>query len=224
MTKAFFKSIPGHLKKTVDAICTDMYEGYIQAAREIFKKKTIIVIDRFHVAKLYRGDLDKFRQKILCQLKYALSASAYDKLKGVTAILRRNNECFSQEEKSIVNELFSYSPELMEAYGLAIKLTHIFNSHVTKKEALIKFQEWMEMVRKSELPCFNKFVKTFRKYKEEIANYFIDRNTSGFVEGLNNKIKVLKRRCYGIFNVKRLFQRLHLDISGYDFLIGKSTC
>ena len=80
------------------------------------------------------------------------------------------------------------------------------------------------LVRKSKLTCFNKFIKTLRHWKNEIANYFIDRNTSAFVEGLNNKIKVLKRRCYGIFNVKRLFQRLHLDISGYAFLLGKSTC
>jgi transposase len=49
----------------------------------------------------------------------------------------------------------------------------------------------------------------------EIANYFINRQTSGFVEGLNNKITVIKRRCYGILNVKHLFQRIHLDLSGY---------
>ena len=44
----------------------------------------------------------------------------------------------------------------------------------------------------------------------------IERQTSGFVEGLNNKIKVMKRRCYGIYNLKHMFQRLHLDISGYQ--------
>jgi transposase len=47
------------------------------------------------------------------------------------------------------------------------------------------------------------------------SNYFLDRQTSGFVEGLNNKIKVLKRRCYGLLNPARLFQRLHLDLAGY---------
>jgi hypothetical protein len=35
------------------------------------------------------------------------------------------------------------------------------------------------------------------------------------VEGLNNKVKVLKRRCYGIFNLKHLFQRIFLDLNGY---------
>jgi transposase len=49
----------------------------------------------------------------------------------------------------------------------------------------------------------------------EIVNYFISRQTSGFVKGMNNKIKVIKRRCYGILNVKHLFQRIHLDLNGY---------
>ena len=56
---------------------------------------------------------------------------------------------------------------------------------------------------------------------DEITNYFLDRQTSGFVEGLNNKIKVIKRRCYGILNVKHLFQRIYLDLSGYTLFAGK---
>jgi len=42
------------------------------------------------------------------------------------------------------------------------------------------------------------------------SNYFLDRLTSGFVEGLNNKIKVIKRRCYGLKNIGHLFQHLYL--------------
>ena len=51
---------------------------------------------------------------------------------------------------------------------------------------------------------------------EEITNYFIERQSSGFVEGLNNKIKVIKRRCYGILNRNHLFQRLFIDLRGYE--------
>ena len=50
---------------------------------------------------------------------------------------------------------------------------------------------------------------------DDITNYFLDRQTSGFVEGLNNKIKIIKRRGYGILNVKHLFQRILLDLAGY---------
>jgi len=58
-------------------------------------------------------------------------------------------------------------------------------------------------------------VKTMKKFQHEIANYFVDKRSSGFVEGLNSKIEVIKRRCYGILNKDHLFQRVYLDISGY---------
>jgi transposase len=51
--------------------------------------------------------------------------------------------------------------------------------------------------------------------KDDISNDFLGRNNSGFVEGLNNKIKVIKRRCYGLLNRAHLFQRLYLDLFGY---------
>ena len=213
--KRFLKSVPTKLKKTVIAVCVDMYKGYVNAAKEVFKKAAIIV-DRYHVVKLYRAALDKFRQKILAELKRNLSESEYEAIKNVTNILRRGKEYLSKEDKEKVEAIFSHSFSLSEAYRLALALTHIFNTHMTVEEALEKFADWIADVRKTKLTCFNKFIKTLNKFKQEIANYFIERQTSGFVEGLNNKIKVLKRRCYGIFNLKHLFQRLHLDISGYQ--------
>jgi transposase len=49
---------------------------------------------------------------------------------------------------------------------------------------------------------------------DEITNYVQGRQTSGFVEGFNNRVQGLKRRCYGIFDVGRLLQRLTLDLHG----------
>ncbi len=183
-------------------------------SKEVFKQAAIIV-DRYHVAKLYRSSLDKFRQGVLSELKRNLSASEYEAIKNVTHILRRGKEHLSKEDKEKVEAIFSRSFLLSESYRLALALTHIFNTHMTPEEALDKFTHWISEVRKTKLKCFNTFILTLRKFKVEIANYFIERQTSGFVEGLNNKIKVLKRRCYGIYNLKHLFQRLHLDILRY---------
>jgi len=54
-----------------------------------------------------------------------------------------------------------------------------------------------------------------RTWLDRIANYFRHHQNSGFVEGLNNKINVLKRRCFGIYNLRHLFQRITLDLDGY---------
>ena len=62
---------------------------------------------------------------------------------------------------------------------------------------------------------------TPENWLDDIANYFIDRYTSGFVEGFKNKLKVIKRRCYGILNVTHLFQRVQLDLYGYSLFARK---
>jgi transposase len=66
---------------------------------------------------------------------------------------------------------------------------------------------------------FKTFIGTLEKYKNGIANYFKLRKNSGFVEGLNNKIKVIKRRCYGVLKPETLFQRVFLDLKGYELYI-----
>ena len=75
--------------------------------------------------------------------------------------------------------------------------------------------KWAHKVRRSVLTCFDEFLTTLDNWLGEIINYFVNRLNSGFVEGLNNKVKTIKRRCYGILKVTTLFQRLYLDLEGY---------
>jgi transposase len=56
----------------------------------------------------------------------------------------------------------------------------------------------MAAVRESGLNCFDNFLTTLENRMDLTTNYFISRSSSGWVEGLNNKIKVLKRRAYGV--------------------------
>ncbi len=112
-----------------------------------------------------------------------------------------------------------YSPPLKKAYFFRDELTAIFDEKITKPQAKRRLNGWMERVRRSGIRCFDDFMKTLEARKNEIANYFGGRHTSGFVEGLNNKIKVIKRRCYGIFNTEHLFQRIYLDLHGYSLYL-----
>jgi transposase len=74
---------------------------------------------------------------------------------------------------------------------------------------------WSKRVCASGLIEFNSFLGTLEQRMDEITNYFHERQTSGFVEGFNNCMKVLTRRCYKLLNVGSLLQRLTLDLNGY---------
>ena len=95
------------------------------------------------------------------------------------------------------------------------ELTDILNEDMQRSRAKRKIQAWINRVKQSGLSCFNTFLSTLDARMEEILHDFIHRQTSGFVEGLHKKIKVIKRRCYGILNPDHLFQRILLDLSGY---------
>ncbi len=214
--KKFLKTIPKRLKKTIGCVCSDMYDGFINAAKEVLGKRTRIIIDRFHVARLYRSDLDGLRKKEMRRLKKELSEGEYGKLKGAMWALRKKEEELSAKEKQVLECLFGHSPELELAYNFCRELTDIFEEDITKSESKRRIRIWKIPVGTSGLNCFDSFLKTLEKRSEEITNYFIRRQTSGFVEGLNNKIKVIKRRCYGIINIGHLFQRIFLDLRGYS--------
>ena len=213
--KAFLQTIPRYLRQSVHSVCCDMYDGFINAAKEVFGKRMKIINDRFHVAKLYRKGLDNLRQKELRRLKESLSEEAYKQLKGAMWALRKSETNLKDKDKEVLTQLFTYSPQLKMAYDFCQELTGIFNREMTKGQGKKQLKDWMKRVTESELSCFNRFIKTLSNLLDEVANYFLSRLTSGFVEGLNNKIKVIKRRCYGILNPTHLFQRIHLDLSGY---------
>jgi len=214
--KAFFSSIPKHLRKTIQVVCTDLHEGYIQAAREVFGRRVRMVADRFHVAKLYRKGVDDLRKTELKRLKKTLPKDEYKGLKGAMWALRKNEADLKPDEVELLKKLFKLSPVLGTAYLLCQTLTWIFNQPLTKVEARGRLRAWKALVQQSGATCFEGFLKTLDERMEIITNYFVDRHSSGFVEGLNNKIKVIKRRCYGIFNVGHFFQRLMIDLRGYE--------
>ncbi len=217
--RQFLETIPQRLWGTMETACTDMWEGYVNAVKEFAEAhpevSIEVVVDRYHVAKNYREYVDKVRKQECRRLKEELSKTEYEEIKGVMWIVRENNEDLSSDKRKKLNRLFEYSSELKLAYTFREELTAIFEMRLTKEEAKKRLLKWADKVRRSVLTCFDQFLKTLDNWLDEIVNYFVDRLSSGFVEGLNNKVKTIKRRCYGILRVTTLFQRLYLDLEGY---------
>jgi transposase len=216
---AFLRTIPTRLLKTIHTVCSDMYEGFTEAVREEVKSAQL-VIDRFHVTQKYRDALDGLRKQELKRLKQELSEPDYSQLKGAMWALRKKPADLEPDEHKVLRSLFANSPKLKAAYTLQNQLTDIFNENISKSAGKKKIRAWMKRVVKSGLTCFDDFLKTLTHWWEEITNFFTQRANSGFVEGFNNKIKVLKRRCYGLYNLKHIFQRIFLDLEGYRLFAG----
>lgn len=218
--KKFLHSIPKRLVETIESVCLDMWKHYIAAVEEVFEDKVLITVDRYHVAKKYRDAADKLRKKEIRRLKKELPEEEYKELKGNMWVFRKKKTNMDSDEKDLLERLFAHSPDLEKAYDLREDLTAIFEKSLNKKEATTEIEDWRKQVKKSDLTCFNSFLTTLDNHLDYITNYFVKRHNSGFVEGFNNKIKVIKRRCYGIFNVDHLFQRIFLDVEGYRRFAG----
>lgn len=219
--RKFLESIPQRIRGCIRTVCTDLYEGFVNAVKDVLVKAEVVA-DRFHVAKLYRKGADQLRKQEQRRLKKELPKAEYQQLKGALWAFRKKRSALSLEEEDVLQRLFSYSPALKKAYAYREQLSAIFEEDLTKEEAQKKISNWRRRVRAAGVKCFDRFLKTLSHWRDEITNYFINRDNSGFVEGFNNKVKVLKRRCYGIFNLGHLFQRIYLDLEGYRLLAGTS--
>ena len=211
----FFASIPVPLRNTIERVCTDMYLGFVNAAREQLPRAHII-IDRFHVARAYRNCADRVRRVELKLLKQNLSKKEYAQIKGAMWAFRKSLGQLTDFEWELLQRLFTYSPKMKEAYILQEELTEIFDRKYDPKGAKCAIRAWCKRVRSCQISQFDRFLGTIETWLDQITNYFLERLTSSFVEGFNNRVKVLKRRCYGLFDVDHLFQRLTLDIHGYE--------
>lgn len=213
-------TIPKRLHSTIHTFCTDMWDGYLSAIADFIAAhpdvKAKVVIDRFHVAKNYRDDFDTLRKQELRRLRKELPEATYKEVAhGMHWVLRHNYAHLNDDDKVRLRALFQYSPLLHQAYTLREELTAIFNMDLSLADGRRRLEKWSAKVKRSTLTCFDKFLKTLRNHLDEIANYFDRRASSGFVEGVNNKLKTITRRSYGLQRVDSLFRRLWLDLSGY---------
>lgn len=217
-------TIPKRLRATIHTFCTDMWDGYLGAIADFTaahpEVKARVVIDRFHVARNYRDGFDTLRKKEFKRLRKVLPEATYKEgVAGTHWLLRHNYANLKEDDKVRLRRLFQYSPRLHQAYTLREELTAIFNTDLSLSEGRRRLEKWVAKVKRSALTCFDKFLKTLQNHLDEIANYFDKRASSGFVEGVNNKLKTITRRSYGLKRVDSLFRRLWLDLNGYQHFI-----
>ncbi|MHC5756139.1 MAG: ISL3 family transposase, partial [Nostoc sp.] len=121
--------------------------------------------------------------------------------------LLKKKESLNDQEKAKIHSLQKVAPELGEMYRKKEAIRDIFESQITSDEALYKFLEWTETAYK----FFPKSCRTISRWIDEILAYFDHRTTQGIVEGINQKIKLIKRRAYGLTNFNSFRRRILLN-------------
>lgn len=116
-------------------------------------------------------------------------------------------EKLNDKGRERVKELLALHPDLAEAYRLKNALHNWFHTSdcYNVKE---KLYEWFDEVKNSSIREFDSVVKTFKNWQTEILNAFIFSYNNGYIEGINNTTKVIKRMSYGIKSFERLRKKI----------------
>ncbi len=163
------------------------------------------------ITKLINEELDAMRKKYKREAeKIKNKREREEKLEGLKNskyLLLKKKENLNDREKEKLEEIKKVAPELIKIYEEKEAWRDIFESEITGDEALDKIAEWMKSAQKY-LP---ESCKTIRRWLDEILAYFDNRTSQGIVEGINQKIKLIKRRAYGMININNFRQRILLN-------------
>ncbi|MEN9260173.1 MAG: transposase [Thermostichus sp. HHBFW_bins_43] len=124
--------------------------------------------------------------------------------KGLKRIILKNNKDLTEEEKAKLEIYLKRSKRLRQAYELKERLRSIFESIITVKEGESQLVAWLAEAQR----VHTDGVKAVRNHLQGICHYFVNRVTNGMMEGINNRIKVIKRQGYGFTNMTNFRARL----------------
>jgi len=180
----------------LDTAATDLWKHYRDAIGDVYPHVSVVA-DRFHVVQNLHTAIHKER-------KEAQSAATSDeeksKLKGLRFLLLKNHKNLSTKDSERLEALSLSHPTLYQLWQLRQDLHDWYNVDTTPELAKKTLLCWLKEARELNLKALNAFCNTLDNWSTEILNFFQHRVTSGFVEGMNSKIRVLKRIAFGIPN------------------------
>jgi len=190
-------------RQAIQVVNVDMWEPYPLAVKAKLPHASIVA-DRFHVMKNLNHCLTQARRAI----QNNASAEIKAHLKGSRWVLVKNQKDLNDKERMKLEIIYQISPELKTCHELKELFRLLFDTLTDREEAKLALQIWMQQVEALDIKAFKPFLVTLSNWFEQILNYFLERWTNAFAEGINNKIKLIKRRAFGYTNFDHL--RFHI--------------
>lgn len=198
--KKFWKRVKRH-KVKIEHIATDLSAAFIASVLENCSG-AVHVFDHFHVVKLMNEHLDDIRRKVYTMEK---DINKRKVLKGTRYLLLGNGaDIFDKQYKNRLDNALAMNEPLSKAYYLKEQMREIW-TQINKEQASAVLNDWVRQARESKIPQLEKMANTLMLYRSGILAWYDCHISTGKVEGINNKIKVMKRNAYG-FRDERYFK------------------
>ncbi|SDI91746.1 Transposase [Alteribacillus bidgolensis] len=208
----------------VEMVIMDMSYAFKSAVRKALGNP-IIIADRFHFCRYIYWALERVRRKV--QKEFHEYDHEYDRKK-----CKRMKHVFYKRYEELSEKQLWYlelSDELRRAYHLKEVFRNWFEEAKEKgKTAAGQVKEELyalyQQVHNESMPEFIQTIQTLKNWQVEILNSFAFGYTNGFIEGLNNQTKVMKRNAFGFKRYDRLRLRvlLHHQYKTTEFQVGAS--
>jgi transposase len=190
----FYAFIGDKKSKRIELAVMDMWKPF-RNSTEKNAPQAAILFDKFHILRHLGDALDKVRKE-----EYArLSGKDRKFIKGQKYVLLSHRENLKPEGRKSLKLLLTANKRLNTAYLLKESFGQLW-SYNTEGWARRFFENWRASLKWQRLKPYEKFAKMIDRHWDGIAAYCKPENkvALGFVEGLNNKVRVIQRRAYGL--------------------------
>ena len=197
----------------IEAVTTDLSEAFISAVREHLPD-AVQIFDHFHIVKLMNEKLDKVRRDTYNQ---ETDENKRRLIKGQRWLLLANGDNLSPKAEERLYKALDINRPLATAYYLKESLRRVWWQE-NKQDAAIVLDDWIEQARQSGLKPIESIADTLARHRKGILAWYDYRISNGKLEGINNKIKTMKRQAYGYRDMSFFkLKLLSLHDSTYPF-------
>jgi transposase len=188
----FFAGMTDEQKATVQAVAMDMWEGFIKSV-QTHCPQAKIVFDLFHVVKGFGEVIDEVRRE---EYRKANKAEQRRVIKGSRYLLLANRCNLKAAQQLHLDELLKVNATLNAVYVLKDQLKVIYD-YADRAMAKAALDDWCAMAGQVDHPLMTRFIGRLRFFEYGILNHCDHPIGTSKLEGVNNKIKVIKRKGYG---------------------------
>lgn len=209
--RPFFEQLGKEGRKRIKAVVMDMNAGYeLEVKSQCPNAK--VVYDLYHVVAKYNREVtDRVRVDEANRLREDKKARKV--VKSSRWLLLRNRKNLKQDQRVQLSELLAANRRLMTVYVLKDDLKHLWDYRY-EGAARRFWKQWYHRAIRSRIDPLKKFARKLRDYIEDIFTHCQYPLHTGLLEGINNKIKVIKRMAYGYRDDEYFFLKIRQAFPG----------